>query len=86
MGSEQVIMWMIAACVIFAGFLLFSKPLKAAARIFIQAVIGTALMYVVNFILSPFSLAVGINLLTAFIVGVLGLPGLCALYILQAFL
>ncbi|MCL2699501.1 MAG: pro-sigmaK processing inhibitor BofA family protein [Defluviitaleaceae bacterium] len=86
MDSTNLIMWLIAACLVFAAVMIFAKPIKTIACIFIQAVLGSALMYIVNFVLAPFAIFVGVNALTAFIVGVLGLPGLFTLYILQVFL
>ena len=86
MDSGNIIIWMIAICLVAVAVMMFSKPIKTIARIFIQAIIGSALMYITNFALSPFSIFVGVNALTAFIVGVLGLPGLFSLYILQMFL
>ena len=86
MDSGSIIIWLIAACAAVVAVMIFAKPIKTIARVFIQAVIGSALMYITNFVLSPFAIFVGVNALTAFIVGVLGLPGLFTLYILQAFL
>jgi len=86
MDSGNVIIWMIVVCIIAVAIMMFSKPIKTLARIFIQAILGSALMYIANFALAPFAIFVGVNALTAFIVGVLGLPGLFALYILQVFL
>ena len=86
MDSGNIIIWMIAVCAVGVALMMFSKPIKAIVRIFIQAILGSALMYIANIVLAPFAIFVGVNALTAFIVGVLGLPGLFTLYILQVFL
>ena len=86
MDSGNIIIWMIVICVAAVAVMMFTKPIKTIARIFIQAILGSALMYITNFALAPFAIFVGVNILTVFIVGVLGLPGLFTLYILQVFL
>jgi len=86
MNTGNIIIWMIAICLVAVVIMLLSKPIKTLARVFVQAILGSALMYVANFALAPFAIFVGVNALTAFIVGVLGLPGLFTMYILQVFL
>ncbi len=86
MASNQLIIWLLIGCILFAFALFFSKPIKTIARIFVQGIIGSTFMFVLNFLLIPLKISVGINVLTAFIIGVLGLPGLVTLYILQVML
>lgn len=59
----------------------FSKPAKLLARILLNGVIGVFGFIGVNFLLSPFSVSVGVNALTVLIVGILGLPGFVSLYL-----
>lgn len=86
MDSNQVIGWMIIACLLFIVFVLFSKPLKAIAKICINSVIGVSALFIGNFILAPFGLGVGINVFTALVTGILGIPGFICLYILNIIL
>jgi len=84
MGYSLVIKWMIAICAIFMGLIIFSKPLKYILRFLIQAFCGTLMAIVFNFFLSPFGMAIGINYLNFFIMGLLGIPGFVSLYVISA--
>ena len=86
MGSFGAIGIMIAVLLTLVGFVIFAKPLKSLLKFFIRAVIGLFAVFIVNLILSPFGLFIGLNYLTAFIIGILGLPGFISLYILQVLL
>ena len=83
---NQFILWAIAAFVIIIGFMFFGRQLKAVGRFLLRSAVGAAAMLGVNLALAPMGLGVGVNLLTAFVVGVLGIPGFVSLYILKAFL
>ena len=54
--------------------------LKAVA----QGAIGAVIMVAFNFALSPLGVFVGVNFITVGVAGLLGLPGVVSLYILQA--
>ena len=82
MDHSPIITWMIIICLIFVGLVLFAKPVKYIVRFFLQAVCGMALTVVFNFLLAPLSLAIGLNYLTFFITGLLGLPGFVMLYLM----
>jgi inhibitor of the pro-sigma K processing machinery len=76
---------MVTICLAFGIFLLFSNQLKAIGKIFTRAAIGCAGLWVINLIITLTGLGttVGVNPLTALIVGVLGIPGFVSLYITQ---
>lgn len=80
MDSTQTIFWMAVACLVFIGLLIFAKPLKVLVRIMVQGVLGCIGIFLMNFLMGSFGVSVGINILTAFIIGVLGLPGFVLLY------
>ncbi|HOA35981.1 MAG TPA: pro-sigmaK processing inhibitor BofA family protein [Bacillota bacterium] len=77
--------WNLVAAVIFGLFMLyflsrvFYKPLKLLLRLLLWTVAGGVLIYFYNFAGAVWGLAVGLNVISAFIVGVMGLPGLGAL-------
>jgi len=71
-----------------AGFgliaiLFFNRQLKIAFDLVRNAVLGIAGIFAVNMLLAPAGVAIGVNLLTVFIVGVLGIPGFLLLYLTQ---
>ena len=81
MDYSSVIKIMIAICAVFIGLIVFSKPIKYILKFLIQAVCGLLGAVVFNFLLSPFSLSLGLNYLNFFIIGLLGLPGFVSLYL-----
>lgn len=58
-------------------------PLKWLARLIGNAIIGGIILYIFNFIGGFWGLNIGINVITALIVGILGIPGVVLLLVLQ---
>lgn len=83
MGSSQLIVWMIIGCIFFILYVVFSHQFHALFKVFLRGAAGCAGFVLCNAIFSPFGLSVGVNLLTAFVVGVLGVPGFVTLYAAQ---
>lgn len=83
MNSEYITGWLICVFILLLFFVIFSKPFKAFGNFCINAVIGLSTLFSANFLLSSFGLSVGINLYTAVIAGILGLPGTILLYALK---
>lgn len=86
MDSNQIIYSMIFVCLGIMMLLLMAKPLKAIVRFLIGAGLGGVGFFAMNFLLQPFQIAVGINLLTMGFVGFLGLPGFAAMVFISALL
>ncbi len=80
MNSSEVIIYMIIGCAVFVGFLVFSGAAKGLLKFFVRGGIGVAAIAVVNIFAEGFGMAVGVNVLSAFIVGILGVPGFLTLY------
>lgn len=65
---------------------LFKKPLEFLLKIAVNSALGGVLLVLLNTLLSEFSLpGVSVNVVTAAVAGLLGLPGVAALYILTLF-
>jgi len=77
------IIWIIIAALGLIAILFFSKQLKFAFTFLRNAIAGAVGIVACNFILAPMGIALGVNILTLFIVGVLGLPGFLLLYLSQ---
>jgi inhibitor of the pro-sigma K processing machinery len=71
----------LAAGACFLGYLLYTRQFKWLGGVIRNAVLGVAGILALNTVLAPMGVAVGVNALTAFIVGILGLPGLMLLYV-----
>ena len=65
---------------------LLSGPVILLFRFLIRSVIGAAMIFLCNFLLSVFGIYIGVNVLTAFFVGFLGFPGLLSLVAINCIL
>ena len=65
------------------AILFFNRQIKFAFNLVRNAALGGVGIWLVNMLLAPMGLAVGVNVLTLFIVGVLGVPGFMLLYLSQ---
>ena len=65
---------------------LILKLLKLPLKILINGISGVVLSYIANLIGVNFGITVGINIVTALIAGILGIPGVIALFIFQLFI
>lgn len=86
MDSSRLILLMIALCLALILLLFMAKPLKVAARFLLNALLGAVGLTAANFLLQPIGVYVGVNLLTAGFIGILGLPGFASLLFIQAIL
>ena len=84
MDNKTGALWILIACAIILVIGLARKKTEWLLNIVMRSIIGTVIMYFANSALAAggISLAVGINPVTVLTSGVLGLPGLAALYAL----
>lgn len=61
----------------------FSAPFRIVGRVLFNTLLGFLLLWVVNAVSPLTGLALGLNLFTALTVGILGVPGLGLLLLLQ---
>jgi len=59
-------------------------PLKWVGKLVVNGVIGGACLWLLNFLGAGFGISVGLNPVTALIAGVLGVPGVALLVVLNA--
>ncbi|MFR0822704.1 MAG: pro-sigmaK processing inhibitor BofA family protein [Clostridia bacterium] len=76
------------ACIIFLFLFgrIFILPLKSILKLIGNSILGGLLLFVINLIGQMFSFHIGLNVLTAILVGLLGIPGAILLVILKLFL
>lgn len=68
------------------ALLLLPKPVEVLLKIGMQATLGLLALFGLNYLLLPLGYGVGLNLITFGVAGVLGLPGVVSLFVLQAFI
>ena len=73
-----VLLFLVVACV-----RLFSAPLKVALRVLINSVLGFGELWLLNLTGGVTGIALGLNIFNSLTVGILGVPGLFLLLLLQ---
>lgn len=58
-------------------------PLKFLAKLFINAVLGGVVLWLLNVFGGSWGINIGINMVTALVAGILGIPGVVLLLILN---
>ena len=79
MDGYTFIVAMIAVCLALLVFIMFAGPLKFIFKFILNACIGVAAIYAINMFFP--SIGVGINIFTAAVTGVLGIPVFIALFV-----
>ena len=76
------------ACVFFLLILgrVFILPIKSMLKLLGNSILGGILIFVINLIGGIFNFHIGLNIGTAIIVGILGIPGAILITILTIFL
>ncbi|MBR6033649.1 MAG: pro-sigmaK processing inhibitor BofA family protein [Clostridia bacterium] len=65
---------------------IFMMPLVKIIHLIINSLLGALIIYIINIIGSVFAFHIGLNYITAVIIGLLGIPGAILLIILKIFL
>ncbi len=86
MDSNSIIIAMLVLCGILTVAIVFSEPLKCLLRLVGNSVLGAAALFAINTVFGFTGLGVGINMVTVFAAGLLGIPGIAALYIVRIIL
>ena len=77
-------MWLVAALGFgFFAYLMYTRQFKWMLGVVRNTIIGVAGILIFNLMLAGLGLAVGVNAVTALVVGVLGAPGFLLLYAAQ---
>jgi len=83
----NAMMWLVAALGFgFFAYLLYTRQFKWLLSVTRNVALGVIGILIFNFLFSGMGLAVGINAITALVVGLLGAPGFLLLYAAQMLL
>lgn len=80
--AKLILYGIIGLLILFIILKLFKWPLK----ILLNGLFGVFLLYLVNLIGANFNFSIGINMVTALVAGILGIPGAAALIIFKLFM
>jgi len=80
---EQYIVYVFIGIAVLVAIGLFAKPMKWLLKLAVNTVLGFIGLFVFNWLGSYIGLSLGINIINAAVVGVLGLPGLVLLLFLK---
>lgn len=75
--------YILGLLVIFVVTKIFFKPIKFTLRLIANSILGAGVIWIINLLKPIFGIYIGINPVTALITGLLGVPGVCLILILQ---
>ena len=81
-----VIGLIIIVFVLIIFFKIIKKPIRLIFKLLLNTLLGFVVLIVFNLLGSVFGFAIPISLISALVVGILGLPGLIILILIQIFL
>ena len=81
--TEKIALGMLCAFVVLGVIQLFSAPLKLALKVLVNTLLGFAALFLLNLASGLTGFTLGLNLLNALTVGILGVPGLVLLVLLK---
>lgn len=84
--NQNVIIYLACICFIILLGRIFIVPIKTILKLIINSILGGVLIYVINTIGGTYGLHIGLNLVTAICIGILGTPGAILLIALKFFI
>lgn len=81
--SQKVLAGLLAAFFLVALIRVFRTPLRVAVRLLANTLLGFLALWTVNLTAGFTGIALGLNLLNALVIGILGLPGFVLLLLTQ---
>ncbi len=80
---QKLLAALLAAFFLLALARIFKTPLRLAMKLLANTLLGFAALWAVNLTAAYTGIALGLNLLNALVIGVLGLPGFALLLLTQ---
>ena len=82
-SMDRTALIIVVAVLVVLFFVLLKSSLKLIFKLLINAVIGFVILFVFNLLGQFFGVTIAVNWVTAIIAGLLGLPGIALLLVLQ---
>lgn len=86
MDVKMLIVYIACIIGIFIIGKIFIVPIKVIMKLILNTILGAILLYIINIIGASFNFHIGINLVTTLVTGILGIPGVILLILLQIFI
>ena len=80
---ETIAIIVIAVITVFLILKLLTAPIRFAAKMLINALVGFVVLFLLNFVGGIVGLSLGINWFNALVVGIFGAPGVVLLLLLK---
>jgi len=80
---EMIAIILIAVLAVFLILKLLTAPIRFAAKMLINALVGFVVLFLLNFVGGLVGLSLGINWFNALVVGIFGAPGVVLLLLLK---
>ena len=80
---ETIAIILIAVIAVFLILKLLTAPIRFAAKMLINALVGFVVLFLLNFVGGIVGLSLGINWFNALVVGIFGAPGVVLLLLLK---
>lgn len=81
--TQKIIAAILAGFFLIALIRVFSTPLRLVLKLLLNTLLGFLALWVVNLTAGFTGIALGLNLLNALVIGILGLPGFVLLLLTQ---
>ena len=81
--TEKVTIAILLLFVVGAVLRLFKTPLKLAMQVLLNTLLGFGALFLLNLTQAVTGISLGVNLLNALVIGILGVPGLGLLLLVQ---
>lgn len=86
MDTNTIIVYIACICFLFIFGRIFILPIKSILKLVLNSILGGLIIYIINVIGGLFAFHIGLNYITAILVGILGIPGAMLLVILKIFI
>ena len=84
--DNTVITFLACICFLFLFGRIFILPIKSILKLVLNSILGGAIIYMINLIGGTFGFHIGLNYITAIVVGILGVPGAILLILIKLLL
>ncbi len=82
-GENIIIAYAVGLVLLFMLLKVFFTPVRLAFRLLVNSVCGGIVLFVFNLAGAVIGLQIGINAVTAAVTGILGIPGIAMILLLQ---